>query len=423
MKYLAKALVLCFVLLTALSMAQASGRANVVIPLGPFAINSFDFLLALSVAAFFYMVSLRMRPDASSLNRVVLRLIGAYLLYQLVIVLPVAVLWHDVSPTAVYGIITARLALVLIPFFYYVALRYLRPEGLVSLVNVAASALLLYALYRYVFVGPQGWSESGEFRMRLLWGGSTLLFGWLAIAGLILQVKPFYAYCMGLGGLLGIVLVNHRSGYLAALFAAASYVILSRQISRRLVIITAAALIGGVLIAATSPVIRESATYSLTTAFNANADSTAHDRVERSALAWDYLQVHPLGDYVWTRQYYLVDLGPNPFGPHNWIIYALNSQGYVSASILFALVASIIVAGWRARKHSRIALAMTVYLVFYLSFCLFNANFETLENISLFAIAVALVLHANRSLCARALDHSAEESLLATAQSAGSASQ
>ena len=66
---------------------------------------------------------------------------------------------------------------------------------------------------------------------------------------------------------------------------------------------------------------------------------------------------------------------------------------------------------------------MTVYLVFYLSFCLFNANFETLENISLFAIAVALVLHANRSLCARALDHSAEESLLATAQSAGSASQ
>jgi len=396
LKYAARILVLCLVLFTFLSMTEASWLKSAFIPLGPFAVSVFDVLLILSTAAFFYTVSLRTRTDASSVNRAVLRLTGAYLLYQLVVVIPVAMFQYGVGPSEAYKLVTARLALVLIPFFYYVGLRYLTPERLVLLVNAAALALLLYGLYRFVFIGSQGSWENGEFRLRVLWGGSTLLFGWLAITGLILQVRPLYAYCMGLAGLLGIVIENHRSGYLALVFAAVFYVILSRRISKRLVAISAAALICGVLLAAASPVIRESAAYSLTTMFNAHADVNAQDRVERSALAWDYVQVHPLGDYVWNRTYYLVDMGAAAFGPHNWVIYALDTQGWVSAGLLFALVAVIMAAGWTVRRHSRLGLAMTVYLVFYLAFCLFNGNFESLENISLFAIAVALVLDANR---------------------------
>jgi hypothetical protein len=405
MKYLARTLVPCLVLFTVLAMAGDPGDVNglgrlasdltsMVIPLGPLEINVFDILFALSTAAFFYAISLKTPTDASSLNRVVLRLTGAYLLYQLVVVIPVAMFWHDIGPTEAYRFVTARLALVLIPFFYYVGLRYVRPERLVLLVNVAATALLLYGLYRYVFIGPQGGWENGEFRLRVLWGGSALLFGWLVVSGLILQPRPLYAYWMGLAGLLGIVLVNHRSGYVALVFATVSYVILSRRFTRRLVAIAVVALVGAALLAAVSPTIKQSAAYSLTTMFNPHADVTAQDRVERSALAWDYLRQHPLGDYVWNQQYYLVDL-TDPFGPHNWVIYALNTQGWLSALLLFALVGSIMAAGWSVRGQ-KLGLAMTVYLVFYLSFCLFNGNFESLENISLFAIAAALVLHTNR---------------------------
>lgn len=396
MKYVAWTLVLGLVLFTVLSSGEVISYASVVIPLGPYTPDVFDVLLVLSTAAFFYAVSLRTPTDASSANRAVLRLTGAYLLYQLIVVMPVAVFWYDVGPSVTYKLLASRLALALIPFFYYVALRYVRPERLVLLMNAAAFALLLYALYRYVFIGPQGSWENGEFRLRVLWGGSTLLFGWLSVTGLILQTRAVYAYGMGLAGLLGIVLVNHRSGYVALVFALVSYVILSRRITKRLVAITAAALIGGVLLAAASPTIRESATYSLTTMFNPNADVTAQDRVERTVLAWDYLQEHPLGDYTWNRQYYLVNLGAAAFGPHNWVIYALNTQGWISAGLLFALVGSVLVAGWTVRRHSRLGLAMTVYLVFYLAFCLFNGSFEAVQNISLFALAVALVLHANR---------------------------
>jgi hypothetical protein len=40
---------------------------------------------------------------------------------------------------------------------------------------------------------------------------------------------------------------------------------------------------------------------------------------------------------------------------------------------------------------------MTAYLVFYLVFCLFNTNFDAVESVTLFALAVALVLFANQS--------------------------
>jgi hypothetical protein len=40
---------------------------------------------------------------------------------------------------------------------------------------------------------------------------------------------------------------------------------------------------------------------------------------------------------------------------------------------------------------------MTAYLVFYLGFCLFNTNFDDIQNVTLFALTVALILLANRA--------------------------
>ena len=40
---------------------------------------------------------------------------------------------------------------------------------------------------------------------------------------------------------------------------------------------------------------------------------------------------------------------------------------------------------------------MLAYLTFYLVFCLFNTNIDAFENQALFAVAVALILHQNRT--------------------------
>ena len=417
MKYVVRTLVLCLIAFTALAMADSNVAGFVVAWIGPFALYIFDLLLVAGVATFFYVVSLRLRTDPTGANRVVLRLTGAYLLYQLVVVVPLAVIVHDVGPGDAYANMNGRFALALIPFFYYVALRYVRPQHLIVAVNVAAVGLLLYGLYRYVAVGPQGIWEYGQYRLRLLWGGSTLLFGWLAITGLLLQRKALYAYGMGLAGVLGVVLVNHRSGYVATILAFLVYVVMSRRITPRAVAVAVVVVIGGLLLTAASPTIRENATYSLTTMFNASADMSAQDRVERTALAWDYVKANPLGDYVWSRAYYLVDLGDAAFEPHNFVIQVLDKQGWISAGLLFATIGSILAVGWSVRRSSKIGVAMTVYLVFYLVFCLFNTNFDSIVNVTLFTLAAALILYENARRHEQALE-SADETAGGTTEGA-----
>jgi O-antigen ligase len=399
MRYIARTLVVCLIAFTALAMAiQPSFKSTVVVWVGSFPVSLFDLLLAASTGAFLYAVSLHPATDPCAANRVVLRLTGAYLLYQLFVVAPIAVLAHGVSLGEVLSGLDARLALVLIPFFYYVGLRYLTSTRLIALVNAAALLLLLYALYRYVFIGPQGIWDDNEYRLRVLWGGSTLLFGWLAITGLFLQRTGFRAYAMGLAGILGIVLENHRSGYVALIVALGLYLVSSRRVAKRFVVLACAVLVGALLINAYVPNLRENATYSLSTMFNAHADSNATDRVQRSALAWDYVKKNPLGDYIWNGTFYLVDLGQAGFEPHNVVMQKLDKEGVIGAGLVFALIVLALSIGWRNRARSPVSSVMMAYLVFYAVFCLFNTTFDSIENVTLFAATVALLLHANRML-------------------------
>jgi hypothetical protein len=270
---------------------------------------------------------------------------------------------------------------------------------MIALVNTAAVGLLIYALYRYVFVGPQGFYEGNEFRLRILWGGSTLLFGWLAVVGLLLERNGLRSYAMGLAGIFGIVIVNHRSGYVALIFAFAWHLMSSyRTATKRLVMIAVALVLAAAIVSAFSPTIRQSATYSLRTMFNPHADATANDRLQRTALAWDYVRAHPLGDYVWSGTFYLINLGAAGFEPHNFVIQTMDKQGLVAAALLFALILAAFRLGWRNRSRSRLSTVLMTYLVFYLSFCLFNTNFDALDNVTLLAITIALLLHVNQQM-------------------------
>jgi O-antigen ligase len=396
-KYVARTLIVCLIAYTALAMAMNPSFKHIALAwVGPFPLYIFDALLVGAIAAYFYSESLRPQTDPNPDNRAVLRLTSVYVLYQIVVVMPIAALVFGVHLGDAYSYLDARFALALIPFVYTVGLRYLSPERIIDLVNIAALALLLYALYRYTFIGPQGEWDEGEFRLRVLWGGSSLLFGWLVFTGLFLSTRGFRAYVMGLAGILGIALVNHRSAYVALIFALLAQLVMSRRVTKRIIALVIAAILLGVFVGTVSPTFRESATYSLRTMFNPQADVTARDRVERSSLAWDYVQEHPLGDYVWNHRYYLVDLGTEGFAPHNFIIATLDTQGWISACLVFALIACILWIGWKNRGRSRLSTAMTSYLVFYLTFCLFNTTWDSVENITLFVFAVALVLDANR---------------------------
>ncbi|MEZ5125362.1 MAG: O-antigen ligase family protein [Thermoleophilia bacterium] len=399
MRYVVRALVVCLVAFSAIAIATEPVLTHVVlIWVGSAPVYIFDVLLAACVGLLLYSIGLKRPVPPPNADRLVLRLNAAYVLYQVLVVVPIAVIIYGISVGDAVTSLEGRIGMVLIPFFVFVGLRYVPPRQLVGFVNAAAVLLLVFALYRYATDGPQGYWEGTEYRLRILWGGSVLVFGWLALTGLFLERRGLRAYALSLAGVVGIIIVNHRAGYVALLFALAVQFLASRRSAKRIVVVAVASIVVGIALSSVSPVLREAASYSLRTMFNAQSDSTAQDRVERSRLAWDFIRVHPLGDYTWNRTYYLVDLGDEAFEPHNFVFQALDKQGVVSAGLVFALIVAAARLGWKNRHASRLSAVMLSYLAFYLAFCLFNTNFDAIENIVLFAIPVALLVDADRSL-------------------------
>jgi hypothetical protein len=397
---------------TAMSIAFADTWSyKVVANAGSFSISTFDLLFFGAVGIFVVVNALGFTPERLPANRLVLGLCWAYVGYQVFIVLPAAVLLHDLRPIDVVRMQEVRLSVVLIPIVYTVVLRYLRAEVVVAIFDAAAIALLVYVLIQHFTGGDRGYYESGVFRLRTVWGGGILLFGWLLLTSLFYWPTRMWRIAFAGLGLLGIGLANERSGLLACATSFVTAMLVMRGVARRALI--ALVMVGVVAVAfyfTASPTVRQSVGYSLKTVVSPSSDQTAQDRVIRSALGLQYLQSHLLGDYVWTQRYYDVNLGKANFVPHNFVVQLLVTQGVIAAGLYFAIIGLSIFLAWRNR-HDHLSAFSLSYLVFYLTFCLLNANIDLRENVSLFYVAVGLVLYANRSL-ALAAEQGTEADLL-----------
>jgi hypothetical protein len=111
-----------------------------------------------------------------------------------------------------------------------------------------------------------------------------------------------------------------------------------------------------------------------------------------------YFQHHLFGDYIWNQAYYLVNLGKEGFEPHNFAVQLLVTQGVVATGLYLAPVAVVFVLAWRNRAE-RQSSVMLAYLSFYMMFCLLNTNIDSIENVALLYVPMALVLDVNRRLC------------------------
>jgi hypothetical protein len=426
-KWLAIIVAVGMAVFTAVSIAFADTWSyKVVANAGSVSISTFDLLFFGAVGIFIVVNALGFTPERLPANRIVLALCWTYAGYQVLVVLPAAVLLHDLRPIDVVRMQEVRLSVVLIPIVYTVVLRYLRADVVIAIFDAAAIALLAYVLIQHFTGGDRGYYESGVFRLRVVWGGGILLFGWLLLSSLFYWPTRMWRIGLAGLGLLGIGLANERSGLLACATSFVAAMLVMRGVARRALI--ALALVGVVAVAfyvTASPAVRASVAYSVRTVVNASSDQTAQDRVIRSALGLQYLQNHLLGDYVWTQRFYDVNLGAANFVPHNFIVQLLVTQGVIAAGLYFAIIGASLLLAWRNRKDHLTGFTLA-YLVFYLTFCLLNANIDLRENVSLFYISVALVLFANRRLAlateqdelldARALDRPARVAVAGAAR-------
>jgi O-antigen ligase len=392
---LAQVTLVALVVFAALSMAmEATFGTLPAFSVGPIQVYLFDLLLLAAVLLLLHEIILGHDERIPTSNRTVVFLVMGYCAYQIAVVFPVSVLFHDLDLIEAFRRFEGRLALILIPFLYLVTLKYTSPRRVVSLVNTAAVILALYVAYRYATVGPV---FAGAVRIRELWGGATLLFGFLVLSSLFLLRPGITSYAVAILGLAGMTLVNHRSGYLALFVVGIPLFFHFRRASSRTAVVLIVVASSAVLLLTLSSTVRESTYHSLQTMLNPNADQNTRDRVDRSRLGWDYFVAYPLGDFTWNQRYYLVDLA-DPFEPHNFVVQLLDEQGIVGFAFFAAIIVTTVRIAWRNRAADRMSAVMLGYFSFYLLFCLFNTNIIDTPNILLLALPVSLILDRNAAL-------------------------
>lgn len=394
MPALTRVALVALVAYTGLSMAlETTLDESLHAHVGPINVYLFDLLLFAAVILLMHEVFTKQGQGIPASNRVVVFLVLGYCAYQMAIVVPVSVVFHDLATIGVIRELEVRLGLLLIPFMYLVVLKYVSPRRVVLLVNTAAVVLALYIAYRYATIGP---SYDGG-RLRELGGSAIFLFAFLILSSLFLLRPSIMTYAAAMLGTVGIALTNHRSGYLALFAVGIPLFFHFRRASPRTVVVLIVLISSAVLLVTASPTVRENAYYSLRTMVNPTADQNARDRVDRSRLGWDYFVANPLGDHAWNQRFYLVDL-KDPFEPHNFVVQILDEQGIVGFAFFAGIIATVVRIAWRNRSADRMSAVMLAYFVFYLVFCLFNTNIINQWNILLLAVPVGLVLKRNADL-------------------------
>ena len=360
---------------------------------GPLTVYSFDVLVLVGASLLLYEAISVQRQAMPGPNRVVVTLVLGYCAYQLAVVFPIAVTFFGLEPIGVLRELEARLGLALVPLVYLVVLKYISIGRVVLLVNLTAVAVALHAVYVYATSGAN--FDVGKFRVAD--GHAAFLFAFLILTSLFLQRRVLVSYVAAMVGLLGLVMINHRSAYLALVAVSLPLVFRFRRASARTTVVLIVVISFAVLALSAAPAVRESVYYSLQTMVEPTADQNARDRLDRSALAWQFFVANPLGDHTWNQRYYLIDL-QQPFEPHNFVMQILDQQGLVGFAFFTGIVVAVARIAWRNRASDRVTAVMLASFAFYLLFSLFNTTILNQWNILLLAVPAGIILERNAAL-------------------------
>lgn len=366
----------------------------VIVHVGDNGLLPFDFVFWLCAFLLIRAFLRRQAILATPLLRYVTYIVLFYLAYQVLVVAPVAVIKGTYPPIGALYAVTQRFTAVLVLFFALLLPRYWNPRIVFRLIEIAAVILLIVALWR-LSTGTRVDYDVATGRFRALWGGGTLLFGWVLVVRLLRPRLRPQDLLFSLLALAGIVLINHRSAYIAIAMSFICYLLTRRRHTIRTVgTVLLVCIIAGLLIVSLVPSLYSGLRYSFGTVLNPYADTNASDRITRVGLGLQTFTAYPLGDVFWRapNMYYIVDLGDSYFEPHNFAAQLLVKEGVVGTLVWFALLALCLSASFRNARRDQMSAVLGAYLVFYLTFCFFNANFYMTNNVMFLTAPMGLIL-------------------------------
>lgn len=336
---------------------------------------------------------LRVAGDARpSGARRMCRLVIAYFVVELLLVLPLAIWLDKTTVLTVIKTMVGRFTWLLLPVILALCSdpRARRAAGIV--VVIASVCLAAWGLFSAATGGGGYYIDDGELRWRVLalGGGGLLLFAWPFVLALSrLAPRRFTAGLIGVS-LVGLVLTNSRSGLIAFALAGIACVVMSGQVRRFVPWLVPAALAGAVVWLLWGQQAASNLSYTLTHLLDFAAGGGA-DRLMRWRLAWDFFVAHPFNDYVWSWRYYLVYL-QNPYEPHNFILQVAVFEGVAGLVFYGSMLATALRGAWGWGRKDVVVRALTGYLIAYLVFCFANTNWYDRGSIPLLVASVAALV-------------------------------
>jgi len=336
-----------------------------------------------------------------SVPRTMCRILIAYLLFEILVVIPVAIWLGTDTVNTILGGMAVRLTWLLFPVMLRLCAddRVRRAAGVVAV--VAAVCLCVWGVYSAATSGAGYYLEFGYLRYRVLYGGALALFAWPFVLTVSQASRRWYAAALLCVSLVGLVLTNMRSGYIAYAIAGLACLAMSGQI-RRVVpwvaLVASVAAVGWLLWGQLASGVFG---YTLSHFFDVSSGNGA-DRITRDVLAWDFFARYPFNDYVWSWRTYLVNL-PNAFGPHNFVLNVATTEGLAGLAFYGSMLTVAFRGAWKWGKRDAVARALVGYLIFYIVFQLANGGWYDPITMALFVAATAgLVARVNQLRAAEA---------------------
>jgi O-antigen ligase len=325
-------------------------------------------------------------PDRG-VARTMCRILIAYLLFELLVVVPVALWLGTAKLTAILGTMDVRIAWVLFPTMLVICAdeRARRWAGQVTV--IAAVCLVAWGLFSAATGGGGYYVEFGDVRYRILQGQGSLLFAWpfmLACSGAVSRRHTFAFLGLAAAGL---VLTNHRSDLIAFAVAGLLCLFMSGQFRRALTAIVPIALVAGIVALLWGGQVSTIFGYTVSHLFDISSGNGA-DRMMRWRLAWEFFSARPFNDYVWSWRYYLVNLG-EAYAPHNFALEIAGREGVAGLLFYGSMLWTPLHRAWEWGRRDTEARALVGWLVFYIVFSLMNANHYLPTSMPLFVGALA----------------------------------
>ena len=327
--------------------------------------------------------------------RTMCRLLIAYFGFELLVVIPVAMAPGTVKLTVVLSELAVRFTWLLFPMMLALCSddRARHRAGTVAV--VAAAGLIVWGVYLAATGGGGYYLELGELRYRVMYGGSLMLFAWPLVLALSRDVKRRSTVPLIGILLVGLVLTNMRSGYIACAIGSLICLVSSRQVRRVVPWIVPAILVGVIVVLLWGQQASDALGYTLSHLLDLSS-GTGADRTARDVLAWNFFTRYPFNDFVWSWRYYLVYL-QNPYGPHNFIAGIAVTEGVAGLAFYAAAVILPFRNAWHWIWRDAEARVLSGYLVLYLVFQSANGGWYAPVNLILFiAAAAALVTRVDR---------------------------